>query len=61
MAKTMTQALEEMDYINCPWCGRKIMAVWMEDYKNIYGCAHCHLDVTIEMDKKFEEDFQYGH
>ena len=56
----MKEFMENLLEIKCPICGHKIPVVWMEDYKNIYGCVYCHADIIIEMDKKFEEDFQNG-
>lgn len=47
--------IEELIYINCPICGRKLLAVWMEKDMNIYGCAHCHIDITIKIDRKYED------
>ena len=54
----MKDFMDNLLDIKCPICGRKIPAVWMEDYKNIYGCVRCHCDIIIEMDKKFEEEFE---
>ena len=55
----MKEFMENLLSIKCPLCGREIPAVWMEDYKNVFGCVHCHCDIIIEMDKKFEEEFEF--
>ena len=56
----MKEFMKNLLNIKCPLCGKKIPAVWMEDYKNVFGCVYCHCDITIEIDKKFEEEFDFS-